>query len=154
MAVKELADAIGTAGMIGGQTADVEAEGRQVTREDVIEIHRRKTAALIRCSVRLGAMIAGADSELLSRLSNYGENIGLAFQIIDDILDIEGNQDLLGKHVGSDNRKQKATYPSTVGIKQAQHDATVLIEKAISHTGNSNDNMLAQIARYIGQRTN
>ncbi len=152
LAVVELAQAIGTMGMLGGQMADIQAEGKPVTREDVINIHRRKTGALIRCAVRLGAILAGADKETLLRLSNYGEKVGLAFQIIDDILDIEGDQETLGKKVGADTAKQKATYPAAVGLEQARRDADALIKEAVSVFAPDDDNLLKSIALYIGQR--
>ncbi|UCG63237.1 MAG: polyprenyl synthetase family protein [Candidatus Zixiibacteriota bacterium] len=151
-AVTELATAIGTEGMLGGQMADIEAEGRKVSREDVINIHRRKTGALIRCSVRVGALLADADEAALQRLSAYGEKIGLAFQIIDDILDVEGDQELMGKKVGSDSRKQKATYPEAVGIETAYADANKLIREAITVFDEYEDNVLKLLAAYIGQR--
>ncbi len=151
-AVTELAQAIGTGGMLGGQIADVEAEGREVTKEEITYIHTRKTAALIRCAVRLGAMLAGANKKLLSTLTVYGEKIGLAFQIIDDILDIEGDQKLLGKKVGSDRKRQKATYPKAVGLVQARRDASNLIDEAIALFDQYDENTLKDLARYIGQR--
>jgi geranylgeranyl diphosphate synthase type II len=151
-AVTELAVAIGTAGMLGGQMADIEAEGQQVSREGVINIHNRKTGALIRCSVRIGALLAGAGEQLMEKLSLYGEKVGLAFQIIDDILDIEGDQELLGKKVGSDSRKQKATYPGAIGMDMAHRDASQLIEEAVAVFEEYDDNMLKYLARYIEQR--
>ncbi len=151
-AVAELAQAIGTDGMLGGQIADVEAEGRDVTRDDIINIHTRKTAALIRCSVRLGAMLGGADAKLLSRLTRYGEKVGLAFQIIDDVLDIEGDQKLLGKNTGSDRKKQKATYPQVVGVERARRDASQLIDESVALFDADDENMLKSLALYIGQR--
>jgi len=151
-AVAELAQAIGTDGMLGGQIADVEAEGRDVTRDDIINIHTRKTAALIRCSVRLGAMLGGADAKLLSRLTRYGEKVGLAFQIIDDVLDIEGDQKLLGKNTGSDRKKQKATYPQVVGVEHARWDASQLIDESVALFDADDENMLKSLALYIGQR--
>ena len=151
-AVIELAEAIGTHGMLGGQIADVEAEGRDVDREEITGIHVRKTGALIRCSVRVGALLAGADDALMTRLTRFGEKIGLAFQIIDDILDVEGDPELLGKKTGSDSKKQKATYPRAVGMKQAHEDATRLIDEAIALFEPTDENMLKNIAIYIGQR--
>ena len=148
----ELAEALGTQGMIGGQCADVEAEGRDVTREEVINIHTRKTGALIRCSVRLGAILANAEKNILDKLTVYGEKIGLAFQIIDDILDVEGNAELLGKNVGSDCKKKKATYPGVVGIDQARKDANILIEDAVACFDEYDHNILKDLAIYIGQR--
>ena len=153
-AVIELAEAIGTHGMLGGQIADVEAEGRDVDREEITGIHVRKTGALIRCSVRVGALLAGADDALMTRLTGFGEKIGLAFQIIDDILDVEGDPELLGKKTGSDSKKQKATYPRAVGMKQAHEDATRLIDEAIALFEPTDENMLKNIAIYIGQRRN
>jgi len=151
-AVMEMATALGTKGMIGGQVADVEAEGRQVSREEIIDIHRRKTAALIRCSVGIGAILASANSALKQKLLTYGEKVGLAFQIIDDILDVEGDQELLGKTVGSDTSKQKATYPGVVGIEQSRLDAEELITEAVGLFDPDDDNILKHIAVYIGQR--
>lgn len=151
-AVTELARAIGTKGMIGGQVADVEAEGHKIDKSEIIDIHRRKTAALIRCSVLIGAILAGADRKLKADLACFGEKVGLAFQIIDDILDIEGNQDLLGKKTGADSKRQKATYPGIVGMKQARQDAAQLIEEASLLLGAGEDRILVQIAHFIGQR--
>jgi geranylgeranyl diphosphate synthase type II len=151
-AVIELAEAIGTHGMLGGQIADVEAEGRDVDREEITGIHVRKTGALLRCSVRVGAMLAGADDAVMARLTRFGEKIGLAFQIIDDILDVEGDPKLLGKNPGSDSKKQKATYPGAVGMQQAHEDATRLIDEALALFKPTDENMLKNIAVYIGQR--
>lgn len=150
--VKELAKAIGTSGMIGGQMADVEAEGQPVTKEQVVKIHRRKTGALMRCTVRVGAILAGADRDLFQKLSDYGEKIGLAFQLIDDILDISGDQELLGKDIGSDDKNRKATYPAAVGIKQARKDADQLISQAVELLESRNDNYLRALAIFVGQR--
>jgi len=150
--VLELARAVGTSGMLGGQMADIEAEGRAVTPGEIQEIHTRKTGALIRGSVRIGAILAGADPETLERLTAYGEKIGLAFQIIDDILDIEGDQTLLGKAVGSDSRHQKATYPAAKGLEASRREAAQLIDGALATFVEEEDNMLKWLARYIGQR--
>lgn len=150
--VVELANAIGTTGMIGGQIADVEAEGRDISKEEITKIHSWKTGSLIRSSVRIGAILAGADKSTLNSLSIYGEKIGLAFQIIDDILDIEGSQELMGKKVGADTLKRKATYPGVVGLKQARIDADRLIDEAINNLNSFGDNMLKHIALYIGRR--
>ncbi|RKX17548.1 MAG: polyprenyl synthetase family protein, partial [Candidatus Zixiibacteriota bacterium] len=129
--VMELAKSTGTMGMIGGQVGDVEAEGRDVDRAEIISIHLRKTAALIRASVRIGAILAKADSLTFDDLSLYGEKIGLAFQIIDDILDIEGTEDLLGKPIGADSKRGKATYPGVVGMDRAKRDALELTEESL-----------------------
>ncbi|NOY89292.1 MAG: polyprenyl synthetase family protein [FCB group bacterium] len=151
-AVKELAQALGTKGMIGGQMADVEAEGKDITEQEITLIHQRKTGALIRCSVRIGAILANADQTLLNKLTIFGEKIGLAFQIIDDILDIEGDQKLLGKKVGSDSKKVKATYPKVMGLKQAHSKADQLIQDAVDVFDDYNDNIFKNLAQYIAQR--
>jgi len=153
-AVLELATAVGTSGMLGGQVADIEAEERQVSKAEVVKIHTRKTGALIRGSVRIGALLAEAPSRELSRLTTYGEKVGLAFQIIDDILDIEGDQRILGKKVGSDCKNQKATYPGAVGLEQARADAARLIDDSLALFPESEDNILKFLARFIGQREN
>jgi len=153
-AVLELTTAVGTSGMLGGQVADIEAEERQVSRAEVVNIHTRKTGALIRGSVRIGALLANASDRELSRLTSYGEKIGLAFQIIDDILDIEGDQRILGKKVGSDCKNQKATYPGAVGLDRARGDAARLVDESLSLFPESGDNILKYLARFIGQREN
>ncbi len=153
-AVLELATAVGTTGMLGGQVADIEAEERQVSKAEVVNIHTRKTGALIRGSVRIGALLANTSERELSRLTEYGEKIGLAFQIIDDILDIEGDQKILGKKVGSDCKNQKATYPGAVGLEQARTDAARLVDESLSLFPQSQDNVLKFLARFIGQREN
>lgn len=155
-AIRELAEAIGTGGMLGGQMADMEAEGRQITLEEITFIHTRKTGKLIRGTVRIGAILAGASPEYLEAITEYGEKIGLAFQIIDDILDIEGDQEMLGKPVGSDSRNMKATYPGVVGVEESRLAAGRLIDEAIvivSQTVSKPDNFI-EIARFIGGRQN
>lgn len=152
--VSELASAIGTYGMLGGQMADMEAEGKEVKLADIKFIHLHKTAALIRSSVRIGAMLAGADGKTLDTLSLYGEKIGLAFQIVDDMLDVTGDPRKLGKSGGSDSRNKKATYPGAVGLEQARHDADALIDEAISlcHKLKIDTEHFVQLALYIGNR--
>jgi len=152
--VIELAESLGTAGMIGGQMADMDAEGKEPSKEEVTNIHRRKTGALIRGAVRIGAILAGADRDILARLTRYGENIGLAFQIGDDLLDIEGDQDIIGKSVGSDDKNSKATYPRAVGLKTARDDANRFIDAAIGQFDEYDPNMLKYLALFIGQREN
>ena len=154
--VRELAAAIGTSGMLGGQMADVEAEGRDNSLEQILYIHHHKTGALIRASVRIGAILARVDDDTLELITRYGEKIGLAFQIIDDILDVEGDQEKLGKKVGSDCKNQKATYPGVTGMEQARRDADRLIDEAIavSEQFDLKDNHFALLARFIGQRDN
>jgi len=154
--VSELARAIGTFGMLGGQMADVEAEGKDNSIDQIEFIHKHKTGALIQASVRIGALLAMVDKDTFDSLTLYGEKIGLAFQIIDDILDIEGDEEKLGKVVGSDSKNDKATYPGTVGIEQARREGDRLIDDAISiaEQFKLKKNYFINIARFIGQRDN
>jgi geranylgeranyl diphosphate synthase type II len=155
-AIHELAEAIGTGGMLAGQMADMEAEGRELTIEEITYIHSRKTGKLIRGAVRIGAILAGASDEYLEAISGYGEKVGLAFQIIDDILDIEGDPEMLGKPVGSDTKNRKATYPGVVGLEESRTAANRLIDESIeivSRVVSKPDNFV-DIARFIGGRQN
>ena len=152
--VVELAHALGTTGMIGGQMADVEAEGKEISKDEIIQIHNRKTGALIRASVRIGALLADCTDEQLANLTLYSEKVGLAFQIIDDILDIEGDTLTMGKTVGSDLNRSKATYPKAVGMEQAKLDAQKLIDEAVQIVEKYDVNVLSELAKYIGQRNN
>ena len=128
--ILEVADAAGTGGMVGGQVVDIESEGKAVTAETLEYIHLHKTAALIRASLRVGAMLAGGRPADVGAIGEAGENLGLAFQIVDDILDVEGTLAELGKSAGSDERKQKATYPALHGIEASRAEARRLIERA------------------------
>ncbi|MGI6284652.1 polyprenyl synthetase family protein [Neomoorella humiferrea] len=129
-AIGELACAAGSQGMIGGQVVDMEAEGRQVTLETVNYIHTHKTGSLIRACLRMGGILGGADEEQLDTLTRYGENLGLAFQITDDILDIEGDFANMGKKGGVDMARGKATYPACLGLAQAKEIAGQLCKEA------------------------
>lgn len=122
--VEELAVASGTVGgMIGGQVHDLEGEQQAPTAELLERIHRAKTGALLRCSVRLGAIYAGANEADLAALSSYGEHIGLAFQIVDDLLDIEQSSEQLGKTAGKDVAQHKITFPAVYGIAKSHEMA-------------------------------
>ena len=127
--VAEVADAAGTDGMVGGQVVDIESEGKTISAEMLDYIHLHKTAALIRVALRVGAMLAGGRPETVDAISRAGQALGLAFQIVDDILDVEGNLAELGKTAGSDERKQKATYPSVHGLPASKARARDLIEE-------------------------
>ncbi len=118
--VRELALGAGVAGMVGGQAQDLESEGKTLELEQLKDIHKNKTGALIRCSVRCGAVIGGASATELSALTEYGEALGLAFQIADDILDVSGDEESLGKRTGADAARGKPTYPALVGLDQAR----------------------------------
>jgi geranylgeranyl diphosphate synthase, type II len=131
--VTEIASAAGTVnGMVGGQVADLESEGKQVGPETLEYIHRSKTAALIRASATSGALCAGADPEDVARLRRFGETIGWAFQVTDDILDVEESSAALGKTAGKDIAQQKATYPSVFGLERSHEIAEELSSKAIA----------------------
>jgi geranylgeranyl diphosphate synthase type II len=149
--IQEISQALGTGGMIGGQVVDIESEGKQVERATVEYIHKNKTAALIRASVRTGALLANASSETLEQLTSYGNHIGLAFQVVDDILDEESTTETLGKDVGSDRKKGKATFPVVCGIDESKHYAMELIQKAHADIAflNEKGTILYQLAEYI-----
>ena len=128
----EIAGAAGTVnGMVGGQVADLESEGRSVSPEALEYIHRSKTAALIRASVTSGALCAGASNEEVQRLRHFGESIGWAFQVTDDILDVEESSAALGKTAGKDVAQQKATYPAVFGLQRSHEIAKELATKAV-----------------------
>jgi len=129
-AMSEVSNASGSYGMIGGQTVDLESENRTVPRDVVDFIHAHKTGAMITASLTAGALIGGAEGLDLERIRNYGKNIGLAFQIIDDILDVTGDQEKLGKDIGSDQENQKSTYPSLLGVNESRRIANELLEES------------------------
>ncbi len=122
--VAQLATASGTVGgMIGGQVNDIEGEGRVATAELLESIHRAKTGALLCCALRMGAIYAGADQPQLDALSDYGEHVGLAFQIVDDLLDVEQSSESLGKTAGKDVAQKKITFPAVYGIERSHQMA-------------------------------
>ncbi len=125
-----MADAAGSAGMVGGQVADIECEGKPADAAMVDYIHTHKTAALIRASIRSGAILAGATPKELKALGVAGDDLGLAFQIMDDILDITATSEELGKTAGKDQAQQKATYPAVHGIETSRRRAQALIANA------------------------
>jgi len=129
-AVYEISKGAGCRGMIAGQIADMEAENKQCTKEILDYIHINKTAALIKAAVRAGAHLGGADKKMLADLDEYAENIGLAFQIVDDILDVKGNEEELGKKTGQDQVNQKATYPCRYGLSESKEKVQELTENA------------------------
>ncbi len=130
--VAELSMAAGPIGMVGGQVLDLVAEGRSVSGGELGEIHRRKTGALIRASAVLGGQASRASARVLDALGDYGEKIGLAFQIADDLLDEEGSYSTIGKDPGSDRQLGKATYPGVYGVDQARATARNLADEAIT----------------------
>ncbi len=132
-ALQVLANKAGVYGMIGGQVADIEAEKKaDATKEELLFIHENKTAALIRAALTIGAILAGASEEDITKMEQIGYNVGVAFQIQDDILDKIGDEALLGKPVGSDEKNEKTTYVTLEGLEKAQEDQKQLSEEAIS----------------------
>jgi farnesyl diphosphate synthase/geranylgeranyl diphosphate synthase type II len=152
--VRDLMHAAGAGGMIGGQLLDLNAEGQALSLEAMEQVHRLKTGALIRASVTLGARAAGADPTVRDALVGYGEAIGLAFQIADDILDVTATTDQLGKTAGRDLALHKSTYPALLGINGAQERARALIDDACAQLGAAGvqSPVLEQIARFIVER--
>ncbi len=153
--IGEIAVCAGSRGMVGGQVVDMESEGnREIEFATVQYIHTHKTGALIKASVRSGALLGGADPQCLAAMTRYGEAIGLAFQIADDILDIEGTTEEIGKDAGSDEARGKATYPAVIGLAESKRLATELVERAFSALeplGDKGD-PLREIATYIIKR--
>ncbi len=130
--VAEISAGAGTVnGMVGGQVADLEAERKPVDAAGLEYIHRSKTAALIRSSIVAGAIAGGARDEDVERLRRFGENIGWAFQVVDDILDVEESSASLGKTAGKDQAQQKATYPALYGLEKSRAIAADLEAKAL-----------------------
>src|SRR5579864_2143048 len=150
--VTEIATAAGTVnGMVGGQVADLEAEGHRIAPEMLEYIHRSKTAALIRASVAAGALCAGAGAEDVARLRRFGESIGWAFQVTDDILDVEESSASLGKTAGKDVAQQKATYPAIHGLPRSHEIANELAGKAVAELEPYGEkaSRLREIAEYL-----
>ncbi|MDB6029402.1 MAG: Polyprenyl synthetase [Verrucomicrobiales bacterium] len=128
--VLEIAKASGSLQLIAGQVADLEGEGKKVSEAQLKYIHERKTSALLCCSVRLGGMSANCTPPQLKALTDFGYNVGLAFQVIDDILDVTQTTEQLGKTAGKDTKAQKATYPSIVGLEKSRAIAEQLTKRA------------------------
>ncbi|PFP27418.1 farnesyl-diphosphate synthase [Bacillus sp. AFS073361] len=152
--VIELAKAAGTEGMVGGQVADMEGEGKSLTLEELEYIHIHKTGKLLKFSVLAGAIMANATQDQLENLSSFAHHLGLAFQIQDDILDLVGNQQLIGKPVGSDTNNHKSTYPQLLtleGATAALHKQINLSKKYLSLT-ELNTNLLLEITDLVASR--
>jgi geranylgeranyl diphosphate synthase type II len=155
--IVHLARAVGAAGLVGGQVVDLESEGKtDTTLETLTYIHTHKTGALLEACVTTGAILGGASESELARLSKYAHNIGLAFQIIDDILDITATQEELGKTAGKDLTAEKATYPKLMGLDASRQEADRLIAEAqelLAYFGDRGT-ALASLADYITARKN
>ncbi|MBF0143087.1 MAG: polyprenyl synthetase family protein [Magnetococcales bacterium] len=130
--VVQLSRAAGIGGMVGGQMLDLLAEGKETSLAELQNIHIHKTGALIRASCLAGACLGGGDKEAQRRLKRYGETIGLAFQIMDDLLDETGDPAVMGKATGADRNRKKATYPLLMGASQARQEAELLVEEALT----------------------
>ncbi|MBI1921795.1 MAG: polyprenyl synthetase family protein [Geobacter sp.] len=153
--VQEIARCAGSRGMVGGQVVDMESEGKPDIDFATVEyIHTHKTGALIKASVKAGAILGGADQAGVEALTRYGEAVGLAFQIADDILDIEGTTEQIGKDAGSDQARGKATYPAVIGIHQSKERAQELVDLALDSIKGFGPEAdpLREIAKYIVSR--
>ncbi len=155
--IQLVSNAIGTVeGMIGGQVLDIESERLKPTPELVEAIHRAKTGALIRVSVVAGGVYAGADAADVARLDTFGRKAGLAFQIVDDVLDLTEDSEHLGKTAGKDQATEKATWPAVYGIEQSRRDAAQLVDEAFAalQPYGSRADGLKSVARYLVDRKN
>jgi geranylgeranyl diphosphate synthase type II len=152
--IYEIARATGTRGVVGGQVVDMESEGKRVPLGTVRYIHARKTGALIACSLRVGGLLAGAGSRRMNALTGYGERLGLAFQIVDDIRDVSATSRELGKTKARDAERAKATYPRVVGPARSLKRARALAEEAkreATHFG-AHGSYLRELADYVVRR--
>lgn len=152
--IQEIARAAGSTGMVGGQVVDIESEGKDVAFPVLEYIHIHKTGELILASIRAGAIMKNAGDKELEAMTRYGEAIGLAFQIADDILDVEGNKEDTGKNVGGDAKKEKVTYPSILGIEESKKRARELTDIALASVEGFGKKAepLKEIAKYIVAR--
>lgn len=148
---REITEAAGSRKLIAGQVADLEAEGRRLNRAQVRSIHENKTAALLTTSVRLGAMSANATAKQLASITAFGRALGLAFQVIDDILDVTQTSEKLGKSAGKDLAAEKATYPAVIGLEKSRAEARRLTRQAHSALGSLGENarVLRGLADYL-----
>ena len=153
-ATRVVADLAGFRGMVGGQMVDIESEGVRPTIDVVQFIHSTKTAALIRASVSSGAILAGGNGESVSNLSRYGDFLGLAFQIRDDLLDVVGTSEEIGKPAGSDLEKNKATYPAVLGIAESEAREKQMVEQALAALSSFDERVepLKDLALYLLNR--
>lgn len=145
--IREIATAAGSKGMIGGQVVDILSEDKTIDADLLKYIHAHKTGALFKASIRTGAMLGGANEDRLRDLTEYAEYLGIAFQITDDILDVEGDFLTMGKTVGSDQRKNKSTYPSLYGMEESKKLAVGAVERSLSVLSKFDEK--ADILRYI-----
>lgn len=149
-----LSRAAGSLGMVGGQAIDIASEGKDISFETLRTLHSCKTGALITASVQMGAVLGGASDSQFNDLTSYGQQIGLAFQIVDDILNVEGTTEQLGKAAGSDAELDKATYPAIFGLEETHRKARAAVAQAIDSLSSfdSKAEPLRQLATYIYER--
>ncbi len=153
-AITEIAAAIGSRGMIGGQVLDLQSEGKNIDYETLRKLHSLKTGELFRAALKTGAILSDMSEAGLAALDNYANNFGLAFQITDDILDIEGSEDMTGKPVGSDEKNHKTTYPSLLGIEksyQLAQEAVKMCQESLEYFDKEAD-FLRNLAFYTLNR--
>ncbi len=152
--IREISTASGVFGMVGGQVVDMESEGRDIDFPTLEYMHTHKTGMLIRASVRIGALYGRAGKRHFTALTHYGEMVGLAFQIADDILDITGKQEEIGKDVGSDIKKGKKTFPSFYGLEESRRRAVEIVDKAVTALKDFDRKAdpLRELAKYIINR--
>ncbi|MDP4168947.1 MAG: polyprenyl synthetase family protein [Bacillota bacterium] len=154
-ALLTLADAAGPKGMIGGQVLDIENEGNDSNINSLIELHTHKTGALISAAACIGTIVGGGNNEQIKKAVEFGDRIGLAFQIMDDVLDVEGDSEVLGKPAGSDETNNKTTFVTLLGLENAKATARKLTERAKESLGAfENAELLYELADYLLQRQN
>nr|WP_310793555.1 farnesyl diphosphate synthase [Salipaludibacillus neizhouensis] len=153
--LQRISEAAGPSGMVAGQVADMEGEGKILSLDELEQIHHRKTGDLLGVSLECGAILGSASMETIAELSAFGKHIGLAFQIKDDVLDVEGDEESIGKPVGSDAESDKNTYPSILGLEEAKEKLDYHIDAAKSHLSNLpyEFGLLEEIADFIKNRT-
>ncbi|MEA3279256.1 MAG: farnesyl diphosphate synthase [Thermodesulfobacteriota bacterium] len=152
--IHSISVAAGYQGMIEGQMRDIASEGSLLTLDELEEMHSLKTGALIEVSVLSGAILGGGTNDQIKQLEVYAKNIGLAFQVTDDILNVEGDPDIMGKAVGTDKNRKKSTYPSIMGLEKSKEFATNLVNNALQslESFDKNSDLLRAIADYIVER--
>jgi geranylgeranyl diphosphate synthase, type II len=152
--IHQIAVAAGYKGMIAGQMLDILSEGKKLDLEELKQLHLAKTGALIEASIYSGAVLGGGTELQIAKLLEYGNNIGLAFQVTDDILNIEGDSDIMGKSVGTDHNRDKSTYPALIGLSASKQFAATLIESAVKalEVFDIEAEPLRAIARYVIER--
>ena len=150
----ELSYAAGASALVGGQVDDLAAESSPLGLDQLVRIHRRKTGAMFRVSLRLGGLVGQASDELLGALDTYGEKLGLAFQIVDDLLDVRGRESAMGKRIRKDSGRGKLTYPGLLGVTESTRRAEQLVDEACSLLAvfGSRAIQLEQLARYVLER--